>query len=104
MRRRLNQFELSEKNFSQITDRELDAAIEEIKMNFPDSSYRMVLGQLRAKDIRVQEHRVRESLRRVDMDGVILRTCALRVIRRRRYKVSGPNALCHVDINHKLIR
>ena len=103
VRRRLNQFELSVKNFSQITDRELDASIEEIKMKFPDSGYRMVLGQLRAKDIRVQGHRLRESLRRVDTDGVILRTCALRVIRRR-YKVSGLNALWHVDTNHKLIR
>ena len=103
LRRRLNQFGLYAKNFSQIIDRELDAAIEEIKINFPDSGYRMVLGQLRAKDIRVQEHRVHESLRRVDTDDVILRTCALRVIRRR-YKVSGPNALWHVDTNHKLIR
>ena len=68
VRRRLNQFELSVKNFSQITDRELDASIEEIKMKFPDSGYRMVLGQLRAKDIRVQGHRLRESLRRVDTD------------------------------------
>ena len=104
VRRRLKEFGISANNFTRLTDGELDSVVEEIKRDFPDSGYRMVLGQLRARNLHVQENRVRESLRRVDMEGVISRTCALRIIRRRRYRVSGPNALWHVDTNHKLIR
>ena len=100
----MKEFAISANNLTPLTNRELDCAVEEIKRDFPDSVYRMVLGHLRASNLRVQETRVRESLRRVDMEGVIRRTCALQVIRRRRYRVSGPNALWHVDTNHKLIR
>lgn len=83
VRRRLREFGISANNFTRLTDSQLDHAVEEIKRDFPDSGYRMVLGQLRARNIRVQENRVRESLIRVDMEGVIRRTCVLRVIRRR---------------------
>ena len=45
-----------------------------------------------------------ESLRRVDIEGVIMRSLQLQTIRRRTYAVSRPNALWHLDTNHKLIR
>ena len=50
----------------------------------------------------IQQHRVRESQRRVDPAGSIMRR--LRIIHRRRYHVNGPQALWHIDGNHKLIR
>ena len=71
VRRRLKDFGISAKRFTRLTDRELDCTLQEIKRDFPDSGYRMVLGQLRARNIYVQENRVQESLRRVDMEGVI---------------------------------
>lgn len=45
-----------------------------------------------------------ESLRRVDIEGVIMRSLKLKTINRREYKVYGPNELWHTDTNHKLIR
>ena len=46
--------------------------------------------------------RVRESMQRVDPQGVAVSW--LRLTPRRQYSVSGPLALWHIDVNHKLIR
>ena len=43
-----------------------------------------------------------ESLIRIDEAAVAMRWS--QVIRRRVYQVPGPNALWHIDGNHKLIR
>lgn len=43
--------------------------------------------------------RLRESLRRVDAEGVYMRRLRLHVLRRRQYSVPGPNALWHIDGN-----
>ncbi|XP_065821869.1 uncharacterized protein [Labrus bergylta] len=59
---------------------------------------------LRARGLRVQIPRVRDSLRRVDPDGTELRAMANRTLRRRQYSVPAPNAMWHIDGNHKLIR
>ncbi|KAJ7764735.1 hypothetical protein B0H16DRAFT_1219359, partial [Mycena metata] len=48
----------------------------------------------------VQKERVRESLKRVDGLGQLLRTSD---IRRRTYSVPRPNYLWHCDGHHKLI-
>ena len=53
----------------------------------------------------VQQHRVRESMRRVGPGGgVLLRGLGMRVINRRHYHVAGPQCLWHIHGNHKLIR
>lgn len=62
----------------------------------------MVQGILRAEGIVIQRNRIFESLVRVDEAGVALRWS--HAIQRRTYQVSGPNALWHIDGNHKLIR
>ena len=59
-------------------------------------------GHLLAQGVRVQQQRIRESQRRVDPGGVVLRQ--LTSINRRRYRVNGPLALWHIDSNYKLIR
>ena len=46
--------------------------------------------------------RVRESQRRVDPEGSIMRR--LNRVQRRSYSVQGPQHLWHIDGNHKLIR
>lgn len=48
--------------------------------------------------------RVRDSLRRVDPIGTEVRALANRTLRRRQYSVPAPNAMWHIDGNHKLIR
>ena len=70
--------------YSTITDAELDEIVREIKR-----------AHFKARA------RVRESLHRVDPEGVIQRWQPL--IPQRQYHVSGPNALWHLDGNHKLI-
>ena len=59
-------------------------------------------SQVKSRGQRVQQMRVRASMRRTDPEGTILRW--FDVTERREYKVSGPNALWHIDGNHKLIR
>lgn len=48
--------------------------------------------------------RVQESMRRVDPQGVLMRSLQLNPRRRRKYTVPAPNSLWHIDGNHKLIR
>ena len=89
--------------YSGITDDALDGAIQEIKSDFPAVGYRMTHGILIGRGIRVQVSRVREAMRRCDPEGVALRW--LRGMHSRRvYSVHGPQALWHIDGNHKLIR
>lgn len=48
--------------------------------------------------------RVQECMRRVDPQGVLMRSLQLNPRRRRKYSVPAPNSLWHIDGNHKLIR
>ncbi|KAI6003081.1 hypothetical protein EDD15DRAFT_2157345 [Pisolithus albus] len=57
---------------------------------------------MRARGVRVQYHRIIQSLRRIDRIGQVLRDH--RVKARCKYHVKRPNALWHIDGHHKLIR
>ena len=84
LRRRLGEFELStSRNFAQISDDELDHLVMELKYEFQNSGYRMIVGILRGKGIYLQQQRLIECLRRVDIEGVIARTLQLGIIYRR---------------------
>lgn len=61
-------------------------------------------GFLLARGLRVQQERIRESMRRVDPEGVLLRALQLNTVNRGQYSVYSPLALWHIDTNHKLIR
>ena len=103
VRRRMTEYGLSiSATYSSITDEELDALVKYIQIMFPMCGNRQMLGQLLARGVRVQQHRVRESQRRIDPEGSMLRR--LNCIHRRVYKVHAPRSLYHIDGNHKLIR
>lgn len=103
IRRHLRRYGLSVRNmYSTIGDVELGAVISRIQQQHPNCGYRMMRGHLMAMGVRVQESRVKESLRRVDPIGVANRW--IQSIHRRTYSVPSPNALWHMDGNHKLIR
>ena len=105
VRRRLHEYGLSTSVvFTPLSDEELDKVVKDVKRDFVQSGYRMVVGVLHSRGLKIQERRVMESLRRVDTEGVLMRSLQLRLINRREYKVYGPNALWHIDTNHKLIR
>ena len=97
------QFEISRREkFSTLSDEELDFQVREVTRGIPNLGQRSVQGLLRAGGITVQRWRVAESLVRVDEAAVAMRWA--QVIKRRTYQVAGPNALWHIDGNHKLIR
>ncbi|KAK7155993.1 hypothetical protein R3I94_006153 [Phoxinus phoxinus] len=105
IRRRMKQYHMRVSDlYSTISDAELDSTIEEIQRMYPNSGYRIIHGHLQARGLHVQTSRVRESVRRVDPHGTLIRAMSMRTIRRRQYTVPFPNAMWHIDGNHKLIR
>lgn len=101
--RRLHDFNLSvTSTYSNLTDQLLDEIVGSIKHEFPLCGNKHMAGHLSSRGFRVQQHRIRESMRRVDPEGTIARH--LSTIHRRTYRVSSPLALWHIDGNHKLIR
>ncbi|KAI9523800.1 hypothetical protein NQZ68_024322 [Dissostichus eleginoides] len=87
-----------------LDDNSLDETVTQILQHHPNSGYKMMVGHLNARGIRIQRQRVQESMRRVDPGGVLIRTLQLNPRRRRKYFVPAPNSLWHIDGNHKLIR
>ena len=104
--RRIKHFDLSEEipRYSDILNEDLDITVSNIYKDFPNCGIRRMKGFLTSRGIRVQWHRVRSSLWRVDPEGVLLRTMQLNIVSRRHYSVPGPLSLWHLDGNHKIIR
>ena len=103
--RRLTEFGLTVRiMYSDISEQHLDRIVRSILTEFPNIGYRRMTGFLQARGLRIQQTKIRESMRRVNPAGVLLRALGLRTIHRRRYQVYGPLALWHIDGNHKLIR
>lgn len=90
--------------FSTISDDELDQYVITILHDFPNIGYRSVKAHINSKGHFIQEIRVREAMRRVDVEGVLLRQMTAAPVRRRTYNVLAPNSLWHIDGYHKLIR
>ena len=100
--RRISEFGLIRRDFSDITDEQLDFEVLSLTKDFPFNG-ELMLGQiLRGRGTYVQRFRLRDSLHRVDEAGIEKRT--RRRLKRRTYNVKGPNHLWHIDTNHKLIR
>lgn len=104
IKRRFREYSLTiTQTYSMITDQELDKKVEGYLKEFPNTGYKRMRGFLISENIRIQEQRIRECMRRVDPQGVILRSLQSRPILRRKYSVKGPLSLWHMDGNHKLI-
>ena len=103
--RRMAEFNLTARgSYSNMTDQQLDANILQILGNFPNTGYKRMTGYLHSRGLRIQHKRIRESMRRVDPHGTVLRALNMNIIHRRVYSVPSPLALWHIDGNHKLIR
>lgn len=100
--RRMRKYGLSKMDFTVISDEDLDREIDHITREFPHCGEGMVKQILLTKNIKVQRWRLRESLHRVDDEGIACRRRGR--LQRRVYHVQGPNHLWHIDTNHKLIR
>ncbi len=103
VRRRMTEYGLSIRlQYSTICDQELDSVVASIQERFPMCGNRQMQGHLLSRGYRVQQVRIRESQRRIDPEGSMIRR--LHVLNRRRYSVPAPLSLYHIDGNHKLIR
>ena len=98
----MNQFSLSVRmQYSTICDDDLDNLVCEIQEMFPMCGNVQMQGHLLARGLRVQQLRVRETQRRVDPEGCVMRR--LFVINCRQYRGPSPLSLWHIDGNHKII-
>nr|CAB3263197.1 uncharacterized protein LOC104266093 [Phallusia mammillata] len=88
--------------YSSLTNNELDDVVRNIKQNHPAAGEAMMKGHLQSQGIRIQRKRLRQSLHRVDGEGIHARQ--LTTISRRTYTVPCPNYIWHIDGTHKLIR
>jgi hypothetical protein len=82
---------------SEITDDQLDQHLATVVQDFPNFGRRLATASLRAIGVIVPEHRVRDSLTRVNGTPG---TFGGRRVHRRRYKVAGANSLWHHDGQH----
>ena len=103
IRRRIEEFSLQDmRNYSVLSDQELDERTTSFVISHPHSGQVTYEGYLRGRGICMQRHRIRASLLRVDPRGV--RSRFRQVLHRREYCVPMPNSLWHIDGYHKLIR
>ncbi len=103
IRRRMHNFGFSVRAlYSDISDTELDVLVKHINQDHPMCGSVQMMGHLISKGYRLQQIRIRESLRRIDPIGTALRR--LHVMNRRHYSVPSPLSLFHIDGHHKLIR
>lgn len=100
--RRMDKFGLKKSSFSNMSDNDLDEHVKVFTQQFPSCGENMLRHLLSQNNIYVQRTRLRDSIQRVDQDGVNRRK--RNRLHRRVYNVRGPNQLWHVDTNHKLIR
>ena len=103
VRRRILQYGLeSYTEYSALTDSQLDEITSQFVHANPFSGRVSYQGFLRSTGLRVQQSRVRESLRRVDQRGMERRF--RQALHSRQYSVCMPNSLWHIDGHHKLVR
>lgn len=89
-------------SFSNLPDEDLDRIVRAYREHKPESGMHYLIGFLRRQGLRIQRARVMHSINWVDALGQVLRHQT--TIRRRKYKVTRPNSLWHIDGHHKLIR
>ena len=100
--RHLEEFNIPCSDFTQLTSNEIDDVIKDIKIDHPNDGEVMIKGHLSSCGIRVPRADLRASIHRIDHNNTVSRRSD--VVKRRVYAVTRPNAMWHIDGNHKLIR
>ena len=96
IRRRLRKFGISINQSYNLTDDQLDLKIKDLISKFPNCGYRRMNGFLLAASIRIQEKRIQQSVRRVDPNGVLLRSLQISFTNRCQYNVPAALSLWHI--------
>ena len=68
--RRMRQYGLSKFKFTDIPDKDLDAEVKKVTVQFPYCGENFIKQILYQKGVKVQRMRIRDSILRVDQDGV----------------------------------
>ena len=84
--------------YSSISDDDLDRMIRSLQEQYSNCGYRMMQGNLKGLNHRVQQSHVSEAMAGTDLHGVINRWC--NTVVRRTYLVHSLNALWHIGGNH----
>lgn len=100
--RRLREFRIDLCKFTSISEPELDTALKGIKESHSSCGEVMIQGHLLHNGIKVPREMLRAAIHRVDHTNTMNRHSS--VIRRRVYTTPHPNAVWHLDGNHKMIR
>ena len=97
LKRRMKEYGIRKSDFySLMEDDKRDQVIVPILKDFPNSGYEKMKGFLLSRGHRIQENKIRESMRRVDPEGVLLRTLQSRPVLRRAYQVSLDHYHCGI--------
>lgn len=86
-----------------VNEETLDALMLQFIDSNPYKGERLAIGYMRSRGVRNSRQQIRNSLHRVNPEGVEIRKLKP-VAQRRVYNVEGPNHLWHVDGHHKLIK
>ncbi len=100
LRRWRKKIEFVDSMRTEISDDEIDHLVGLFVKDHPRRGERMLEACLASVNCRIVRRRLRESIKRVDPEGLLQRKA--KPIRRRVYSVEGPHHLWHIDGNHKL--
>ncbi|KAL0568310.1 hypothetical protein V5O48_013678 [Marasmius crinis-equi] len=90
--------------FSTISDKELDDITRQYRSDKIGSGLRYLIGHVRSVyNLRVQRHRVYDSMKRVDGLRIVLHANNRLGVSRKPYEVQRPHGLWHLDGHCKLI-
>ena len=89
--------------YSDITDSELDRLIRNNISKFPHCGFRRTAGLFLSQSLCITEKSTRNSMKRVDPEGVPVRSLQINVVQLSSYQVQAILALWHIDGHHKLI-
>ena len=96
----LRSYRIQTKEYSQLSDEELDILVEEFKRKRPSTGLSYLRGHLTQRGWRIQRDCLLAAISRVDGIQKALRKNT--VIQRRKYTSPRPNAVWHMDGHHKL--
>ena len=100
--RRLREEGIPTNDHTQLSDRQLDDVLREIKADHRNDGEVLMQGHLVKMGIRISREALRNSIHRVYHAGTV--ACCRNTVRRRIYSVPHPNYIWHIDDHHKLIR
>ena len=100
--RRLEEYDIDTATYTDISLPELNELLSQVKAEHPNFGEVMLQGHLLQMGIKIPRAKLRSAIHCVDHANTVCRRS--RVIQRRVYSAPHPNAVWHIDGNHKMIR